>query len=213
MNKRKLWFAAVPILLFLMLAVCIQAGMTVNFESWAYNESVEDMSPVLTGMMKIITHIGDAPCVISYCILMFAVPGTRKTVALPTSLSVLLSGVLNIVLKNIFARQRPDILRLINETDYSFPSGHAMLNAALYTMLVLYIGKLIQNKPVKYILSAACILLTAAIGFSRIYLGVHYAGDVLGGWLFGFSVSLLIYFIWSGTEFGRKSDPNVDKTT
>lgn len=196
MKIRKSLLVIIPILLFAMLAISIQAGITVNFEGWAYSESVEKMSPLLTAVMKTITHTGDPAIVYLFCLLLILLPKTRKTVALPVSISVVLAGILNILLKNIFARQRPDILRLINETDYSFPSGHAMINAALYTMLILFIFKLVKRRPLKYILSSVCIILLIAIGFSRVYLGVHYAGDVIGGWLFGFSISLLVYFIW-----------------
>lgn len=193
---RKLLFVTVPILLFCMLAVCIQAGVTVHFEGWAYSESVEHMSPILTGMMKGITHLGDPAFVIFICLLLFAPSKTRRTIALPVSLTVIASGVMNIALKSLFKRERPDILRLINETSYSFPSGHAMVNAALYTMLIVLIFRFIVSRPRKIALSAVCIAMILAIGFSRVYLGVHYAGDVLGGWLIGFSVSLLVYTIW-----------------
>lgn len=209
MKIRKSLFVIIPILLFAMLAISIQAGITVNFEGWAYSESVEKMSPLLTAVMKIITHTGDPAIVYLFCLFLIFLSKTRKTLALPVSISVVLAGILNILLKNIFARQRPDILRLINETDYSFPSGHAMINAALYTMLILFIFKLLNRKQFKYILSAACVVWAIAIGFSRIYLGVHYAGDILGGWLIGFSISILIYFLWDSRLSTRKENKQV----
>lgn len=207
MNSKKVrnsLFVVVPVLLFLMLAVCIKAGITVNFEGWAYSESVEHMSPVLTGIVKGITHLGDPAVVIAFCLLLFVPSKARRTIALPVSITVIISGILNIVLKSLFKRERPDILRLINETSYSFPSGHAMINASLYTMLILLIFLFIKNRPCKIGLSAVCIALTTAIGFSRVYLGVHYAGDILGGWLIGFALSLFIYFMWSKYLFTNK---------
>jgi undecaprenyl-diphosphatase len=184
-----------------MLAICIRAGITVNFEGWAYNESIEHMSPILTNIVKGITHIGDSTVLITFCLLLIVIPKSRKTIALPISVTLILSILLNVALKSIFARERPDILRLINETSYSFPSGHAMNNATFYTILVFLICKFIKNKPLKVALTTLCITLTIAIGFSRVYLGVHYAGDVLGGWLIGFAISTFIYFIWNG-KFG-----------
>ncbi len=207
MNKKNLWLIAVPLILFTMLAICIRAGITVNFEGWAYNESIEHMSPIFTKIVKAITHIGDSVILIIFCLLLFVIPKSRKTIALPISVTVILSMILDVTLKSIFARERPDILRLINETSYSFPSGHAMNNAALYTILILLIFKLIKNKPLKITLAVVCITLTIAIGYSRIYLGVHYAGDVLGGWLLGPAVSIFIYLTWN-RKFGF-----VDKKT
>lgn len=201
MNKKNLWLIAVPLILFTMLAICIRAGITVNFEGWAYNESIEHMSPIFTKIVKAITHIGDSVVLITFCLLLFVIPKSRKTIALPISLTVILSMILDVTLKSIFARERPDILRLINETSYSFPSSHAMNNAALYAILILLIFKFIKNKPLKIVLIDVCITLTIAIGYSRIYLGVHYAGDVLGGWLLGPAVSIFIYLTWN-RKFG-----------
>jgi undecaprenyl-diphosphatase len=189
-----------------MLAVCVQAGITAGVEGWAYGESVEHMSPLLTGFVRRITHIGDSSAVIAFCLLLIAVPKTRKTIALPVSVSVILSAVLNIILKNIFVRQRPDILRLINETSYSFPSGHAMINGSLYTMLILLTFVYIKNTALKLALTFLCLGLTGAIGYSRVYLGVHYAGDVLGGWLIGFALSLLVYLVWRDRIHKKKPD-------
>lgn len=197
MKKRKILLVIIPIILFAMLAVLIAAGRTVNFEGWAYNESIEHMYPVLTNIMKLITHIGDSIVVIVFCLLLIILPKSRKTIALPVSITVIISTIMNSVFKNIFTRERPDILRLINETSYSFPSGHAMINASLYTMLILLIFQYIKSMPKKIILFAICVVLTAAIGFSRVYLGVHYAGDILGGWLFGFAIAACVYFIWN----------------
>ncbi len=196
MNKRNVWLIIVPLVLFIMLAVCVLAGITVGFEGWAYSEAIEHMSPYLTAIVKVITHAGDSTIVISFCLFLIIIPKSRKTIALPVSGAVILSAILNVVLKDIFARERPNILRLINETSYSFPSGHAMINASLYTMLILLIIKYVKNKPAKIALSIACITLTIAIGFSRIYLGVHYAGDVLGGWLIGFVVAIFVHIVW-----------------
>ena len=198
MNKRKICLVTVPIILFVMLAICIKAGITVGFEGWAYNESIENMSPILTNIVKVITHIGDTSAVFVFCLILIIIPKSRKTIALPVSTTVILSAILNVALKNIFTRERPNILRLINATNYSFPSGHAMINASLYTMLIIFIFKFIKNTPLKIALSTVCLALTIAIGYSRIYLGVHYAGDILSGWLFGFAISVFVYYIWNG---------------
>ncbi len=204
MNKRRILIVIVPFALFIMLAISIKAKITAGFEGWVYNEAVEGISPTLTIIVKSITHMGDPIVVILFCLLLLSITKTRRTIALPVSLTIIISSILNVVLKNIFARQRPDILRLINETSYSFPSGHAMNNAALYTMLILLIFKYIKDNRLKYTLSALCVILVIAIGYSRVYLGVHYASDVLGGWLIGFSISVMVYFIWDGRLLSKK---------
>ena len=129
------------------------------------------------------------------CAIIFAIPKLRNRVAIPVTLAVTSSFFLNIILKQLFARERPNILRLVSESFYSFPSGHAMVNMALYSILIIYAYKLIKNKKLKYSIYAILTSLILAIGFTRIYLGVHYAGDIIGGWLIGFVVSIIVYSI------------------
>ena len=203
--RKHIWIVLVSAVLFAMLAVYIRAGISVGFEGWVYSEAVAHMSPVMTSIIKGVTHIGDAPVVIAFSLLLVIIPKTRRTIALPVSSAVILSALLNILLKDIFARERPDILRLINETSYSFPSGHAMINASLYTMLILLIFKFIKSAPRKLVLSVLCTILIIVIGFSRVYLGVHYAGDIIGGWIIGFAVSILVYAIWKRFVFKSSS--------
>ncbi len=206
--RKHIWLVVISLILFIMLAVYIQAGISVGFEGWVYSEAVEHMSPMLTDIVKGVTHIGDSTFVIAFCLILIILPKSRKTVALPVSCAVILSALLNILLKDIFARERPDILRLINETSYSFPSGHAMINASLYTILILMIFKFIQSAPRKLALSTLCVLLTVLIGFSRVYLGVHYAGDIIGGWIIGFAISILVYALWKKFIFKSNIAPS-----
>lgn len=203
--RKHIWILLISAVLFAMLAVYISAGISVGFEGWIYSQAVEHMSPVMTGIVKGVTHIGDATVVIAFCLLLIMTPKSRRTIALPVSSAVILSTSLNIVLKEIFARERPDILRLINETSYSFPSGHAMINASLYTMLILLIFKFIKSASRKFMLSSLCVILTLSIGFSRVYLGVHYAGDILGGWIIGFAAAILVYAVWKRFVFKPSS--------
>jgi undecaprenyl-diphosphatase len=204
MKKRNIWLIVVPAILFILLAIGVTAEITVTLEGLVYSESVEHMSPLVTNIMKGITHIGDSVVVFGFCLLLILLPKSRKSIALPVSIAVILSSILNFTLKNIFSRERPNILRLISETSYSFPSGHAMINATFYTMLILLIFEFIQNKSKRIALSSICVALTIAIGFSRIYLGVHYAGDVLGGWLIGFALSVFVYSIGNHRLSGKK---------
>lgn len=190
-----MYYAAALVFLFALLAISVQAGWTVRFEGWAYQKTVSYMSPALTTLVKGITHLGDTPSVIAICLAFYLLPRVRRMAALPVSAAVIVSALLNTLLKGLFARQRPDILRLINETSYSFPSGHAMNNAALYTMLALLAYYYWRGWP-RRLTVAACITLACLISASRVYLGVHYAGDVLGGMLLGTAVALVIFVLW-----------------
>ena len=103
-----------------------------------------------------------------------------------------ISTLLNQMLKYIVQRPRPTEFRIIEESGYSFPSGHSMVSAAFYGFIIYLIYKNIKNKYIKWSLMSILSILIILIGTSRIYLGVHYTSDVLAGFLI--SISYLIIF-------------------
>lgn len=199
-DLKKILLIVIPIILFAFLALYIQAGYSIRFENWVYAEAVEHMNPFLTNIIRIITHLGDPIIVTSITILLVIIPKTRKKVGYPMAAAVIVSEALNLILKEIFARERPNILQLVNETTYSFPSGHAMINTTVYTMLGIFAIKYIRSKKIKISVVIMCIIMPLIISFSRVYLGVHYAGDVLGGMLLGFAVTVFIYVLLKKEE-------------
>lgn len=110
------------------------------------------------------------------------------------------AGVLNMLLKGLFARARPDIFPIIVETGFSFPSGHAMGALCFYGLTAFFIGLRLRKRRRKYALYLSAALWIACIGVSRIYLGAHYPSDILAGyaagstWLF-FCISLYYLLI------------------
>ena len=94
---------------------------------------------------------------------------------------------LNVVLKQIVQRPRPDGFRLIAESGYSFPSGHSMVSMAFFGLLVWMVWTYEKDKTMRLVWCTLFSLVIVMVGVSRIYLGVHYASDVLAG----FCVSLL----------------------
>ncbi len=195
MSRKNIILAVFAIILFLILAFFIKADQLYGFESWVYAEATEHMSDFLTAILIFITNIGGPIGVMCVCAIIYIIPKLRNRVAIPVSIAVVSSLVLNTILKAIFARERPNILRLVSENYYSFPSGHAMVNMALYSILMMYAYNFVKNKKIRYTIYVVLTSLILIIGFTRIYLGVHYAGDIIGGWLMGFAVSLIVYMI------------------
>lgn len=204
MSKKNTLLVVMAVILFIILAIAIKIDFLIGFESWVYNEAVKYMSDSLTPILIIITNLGGPIGISLVCALIFIIPKLRNKVGIPVSLAVITSFTLNTILKLIFARQRPDILRLVSETTYSFPSGHAMVNMSLYAILSIYAYKLIKDNKIKWSSIISMSILIAIIGFTRIYLGVHYAGDILGGWLLGFAVSIVIYAITKKSIINEK---------
>ena len=195
MSRKNIILAVFAIILFLILAFFIKADQLYGFESWVYAEATEHMTDILTAIIIFITNIGGPIGVMCVCAIIYIIPKLRNRVAIPVSIAVVSSLVLNTILKAIFARERPNILRLVSENYYSFPSGHAMVNMALYSILMMYAYNFVKNKKIRYTIYVVLTSLILIIGFTRIYLGVHYAGDIIGGWLMGFAVSLIVYMI------------------
>jgi undecaprenyl-diphosphatase len=103
-------------------------------------------------------------------------------------------GLLSTVMKNLFARDRPDIVpHLITVVSPSFPSGHSMLAAVVYLTLGALLARFIVRRRVRVYVLTAALLLTLLVGASRVYLGVHYPTDVLSGWTAGLAWALVCW--------------------
>ena len=196
--KKKLLVTSIiiSILIFIVIALSLNSGFVSFIDSWLYGETIEERSNVLTFIMLIFTTIGGTVGVVTACILLFISPKIRKNLAWPVVISVIVAAVSNNLLKILFERPRPDFLRIINADSYSFPSGHAMISMALYFTIAIISIKYIKNKKFKYGIFIFCLLMPLLIGISRIYLGVHYFSDVIGGWVLGFVIAAIVSAIY-----------------
>lgn len=150
------------------------------------------ISDSMTPIAKIITKCGGVLILLLSTIasLIFI---KNKKIGIAITLNLLISTCLNLILKNIVQRPRPIEYRLIDETGYSFPSGHSMISAAFYGFIIYLIYKNAKNHKIKACLMIILSVLIVLIGMSRIYLGVHYTSDVIAGFLI--SVSYLMLYI------------------
>lgn len=144
-------------------------------------------SDFLTAIMKSITFFGDAKFVIAaMIIILFSLTFNKKYVySIALSLSAAVSFATSFLLKDIFSRPRPQGHQLIVESGFSFPSGHAIIAVALYGMLAYFLVKYFENKYAKIVVGFVGFAVIAAIGVSRVYLGVHWPSDVIGSYIFG----------------------------
>ena len=161
------------------------------------------ISDFVTPVAKFITNFGGAIFLIVLTITLFIVIRDKK-IGISIFSNLVIITALNQLLKRILQRPRPTEYRIIEETGYSFPSGHSMISMAFYGYLIYLIYKYVKNKYVKVGSIVLLSILICAIGISRIYLGVHYTSDVLGGFLI--SVSYLIIFISATNKFLIEKD-------
>lgn len=156
------------------------------------------ISDFVTPIAKNITHLGGAIFLITLSLILLLIIKNKK-IGILIWLNLGISVLLNQALKFIIQRPRPTEFRIINESGYSFPSGHSMISAAFYGFLIYLIYKNVKNKYLKWSLITLLSLVILTIGISRIYLGVHYTSDVIAGFLI--SISYLIIFIHFAKDF------------
>ena len=152
------------------------------------------ISDFVTPIAKFITNFGGAIFLSIATVMLFLLIKNKK-IGLSIISNIVIITVLNQLLKRILQRPRPTEFRIVEETGYSFPSGHSMVSMAFYGYLIYLIYRYIKNKYVKWTLITILSILICLIGISRIYLGVHYTSDVLGGFLL--SISYLVIYISS----------------
>ena len=158
-----------------------------------YEIITSKMSDPLTIVAKTITNVANPVILLLVAGVLFLVVEKKKNkFSIVCNLGI--AAILNIILKSIIQRPRPIGHRLIDESGYSFPSGHSMVSMAFYGYLVYLIVKNVKNKYLRAISSCILLLLILFIGLSRIYLGVHYTSDVIGG----FIVAILYLLLYTG---------------
>ncbi len=161
-------------------------------DSNTYSIITKLMSNNVTAVMIFISYLGSAVVLICLTIALIILLKNKRDAKFITS-NLVIVFLLNKILKLIIARPRPSVLRLVYEEGYSFPSGHAMVSMGFYGFLIYLAYKNIKNKKIKIPLIIFLSILILLIGVSRIYLGVHYATDIIGGFLI--AIIYLILFI------------------
>ena len=156
------------------------------------------ISDFATPIAKFVTNFGGAIFLIVLTIVLFILIKNKK-IGISIFSNLVIITILNQLIKRILQRSRPTEYRIIEETGYSFPSGHSMVSMAFYGYLIYLIYKYVKNKYLKWISIVLLSILICSIGVSRIYLGVHYTSDVLGGFLL--SISYLVIYISAVNKF------------
>lgn len=163
-----------------------------KFDTIVYTIISSIINPIFTSFFKTITHCGDWIVIVPLCILlMILVKNKNKKIVISANLVAIF--LLNQFLKMVFNRPRPYGHALIEASGYSFPSGHSMVSMAFYGLLIYLAYQNIQNKKLRNVICIGLSILILLIGISRIYLGVHYASDVIGG--FCVSIAYLILLV------------------
>lgn len=140
------------------------------------------------GVMLSLTHLGNPTPVFAFSIVVVAMLWgfSRRRDALYLALCSSSTLLLNVAMKALFQRARPlaETTYLLSlPTSFSFPSGHAMCSAGVFASLAVVVHRIGRRRAWSHLASVYCLLLLLGVGASRIYFGVHFASDVVGGQL------------------------------
>lgn len=192
-NKYLIWIILVlGLLLFFYLVRLINANTISILDNYIYNLIKGFISPKMTPIVKFITEFGNYTVMVPVIIL-FYLFNKDKSFNRYFTINLVAIFTSNFIVKNIIRRDRPIDINLIIENSFSFPSGHSMVSFAFYGFIIYYVYCSHLSKLGKTIIISILTLLVLMIGLSRIYLGVHYASDVIGG--FVLALVYLIIFI------------------
>ena len=181
-DNKRLFVIGAALLALLAVVMDVKATDLANIDNTAYVFFVLHLRRGwLTPIMETISSLA-SPVILAVMLLVvqaFA-PGRRPGVC--AAINLVAAVFIDLVMKEIVQRPRPDeSIRLVSETGYSFPSGHSMVSMAFYGLLLWMVWRYEKDRIVKWTCIAGFAAVILLVGISRIYLGVHYASDVIAG--------------------------------
>lgn len=182
--KKTNFMLVIGVLLFCTITFLVTNGYTLELDNAVYNFVSSFQNDVLTDFFRVVTEFGDIPVVTIIVIIFLLI--LRNSIGLFPLIVAIDVELLNLLLKFIIKRERPGVLHLVEVSNYSYPSGHAMMSMGVYGCLIYLIWKYVDDKKLKTIAITLLCLLILLIGISRIYLGVHYFTDIIAGFIVSF---------------------------
>jgi undecaprenyl-diphosphatase len=209
--------AALVLFVFLKLASEVSEGDTQAFDVWllqALRSPADPSIPIGPEWFRIamidITALGGTSVLTLLTVIAvgYLVAARKPETAAFLGAAVIGGAITGTVLKLLFARARPDIVpHLVFVDSASFPSGHALNSAVTYLTIGALLARAESKRTVRVYLIAVAVALSLTIGFSRIYAGVHWPSDVVGGWCVGAAWAMIISLIARALQRRRTIEP------
>lgn len=198
-QHRAAWLAAGNYIIFLvfLVGVAIRAPFIQTIDLAGQHLANAVTTPQMTQVMLMITRSANPVNLIAITVLIvILLVSTRQwRWGVFVGAAAIAGSLINLIIKMIIQRARPTLPHLIEQGGYSFPSGHSDSSMAIYGALILF---LLVTQRTRWWKTTAIVLLTlfiVAIGFSRIYVHVHFPTDVLAGWFLGWGHVCLLWVI------------------
>ena len=190
-GKIKYIVFSILVILLICLIYFIESGIIISFDDSVYSFITGNITKDKIKFFQFLTNMASTQCIVFLCLASLIFIKNIKTGVL-ISVNSINSVIVNLIFKRIIKRERPIVLHLIEQTGFSFPSGHAMAAMSFYGFLIYLIAKSKFNTYTKVIYIFLLSTIILLVGISRIYLGVHYASDIIGGYL----TSIIYMFIY-----------------
>ena len=193
------------LLLFVILGYMVKfyPDMLIGFDQPIQTAIRGDLPDFLTILFRTITHLIDIPVIITW-VLIVAFIFYRKQWKLESYLmlgNLTLAGILIVTFKNIYQRPRPEILHLVEEKGFSFPSGHSLAVTIMVGTLIVIFSQRIKDQLWKRIVQILLEFYLLSVLVSRVYLGVHYPSDVLASLCVGLGVLFIEFPFYDKLRF------------
>lgn len=180
-QSRRAMLVLVAVLVFTWLLFEIKTDDIMRMDAAAHSLVVMNIRAAwLTPIMQSISDLAH-PVVLVVMLLVIEVFAPGRRPGLCAAVNLVLATLLNLLLKTLIQRPRPEGYRLVAESGFSFPSGHSMVAMAFYGLLIWMVWRYEKDSLVRRLGVIGFGLVIVLVGLSRIYLGVHYASDVLAG--------------------------------
>ncbi|MCT3398145.1 phosphatase PAP2 family protein [Lentilactobacillus hilgardii] len=192
--------SAFIVFLIFMSGVLTHADWISNFDSQVSQLVRSDLTPKLTLLTIHFTQLANVIPVISFTLgmtLILTLTDHFRAAVFLVINSLGLSGPVNMLVKHYVNRPRPTLHHLVTVHSTSFPSGHSMSAMMIGGSLIIIANHLLKKRSYRVIFDILIGLLIFFIGISRIYVGVHFASDVVGGWSLGLCLLLLSQFVFN----------------
>ena len=204
--KKRYIVSAICLIGFIIVTLFVITNNMVSFDEFFYNALIRNS--FFDIFFKCITYMGNViPIGIAVVILILIFKDKKYRLIIISN--VLLSVGFNQLLKHIICRERPDYIRLITERGYSYPSGHSMIAICLYGTILYLIIKSCNNKKLKILCSIIIMAFILLLGISRVYVGVHYPSDVLGGYLLSTAIIIINISLINKHFRGNKNEKTI----
>ena len=204
---KTLYVLMASLFLFILLTtlVIVEIAPVASFNHTIYHHISQTIHPTLTSISILIGGLTHWYSYAPIILILILLPTTRFRAGIPMAIALPISALMGpIILKNVFAIERPNINPLISTGGFGYPSGHSLNALVFFAIAALLVLRYAHKQSTKIVFTTFAAVAILLVGLSRIYLGVHTVTDVLGGFLAGTTILCTLLLLEDTMKEGLK---------